>query len=383
MIKKTGLRKDETIDLATLDRLLDVPIPAWDRSVRRLVKVMRARAVRIAIPDRRGAAVPTSSHVTWVGLFEAQVKSLPRMDRAEEILMARRYEFCKARVTDALLHAGYPSPLHESLVMVPFDDLPEPRRRRSAAAQTHLEACSAELQRLRNLYVEGALYLVLAPVRRYRNLGVDEADLVQEGNASLFQAIEGFDWRRDVRFKTYAVYWIQQAILKTLYNCARTVRIPVWVQKAYRKMQRFRDEVRHLTGIEPTDVRVGEHLGLPEDRVRDILGVRRYAVSLDAAVSDDGFTLGHTLADDDAVAIPDAIRDVDLGARLRAAMADLPDRQRQIVIRRFGLDGREPETLAEIAGDFGVTAERVRQLQKAALTRLQSPQRLRRLAPLA
>ena len=140
------------------------------------------------------------------------------MDRAEEFRMARRYEFVKARVRDALVQAGYRDADADGLVLIPFDELPKPPRKRAEVRRERLRSRMLEAGALRNLYVEGALHLVPQPVRRYRGLGVDEIDLIQEGNASLFQAIEGFDWRRDVRFRTYAIYWIQQAILKALYD---------------------------------------------------------------------------------------------------------------------------------------------------------------------
>ena len=113
-----------------------------------------------------------------------------------------------------------------------------------ARRSRYFDQCLDQLEKLRNLYVEGALSIVLATVARYRGFGVDSPDLIQEGNASLFQAIEGFDWRRNVRFRTYAQYWVRQAVLKMLYNSARTVRIPIWVQKLLGKIRRVQEEGR-------------------------------------------------------------------------------------------------------------------------------------------
>ncbi|MBK8975967.1 MAG: sigma-70 family RNA polymerase sigma factor [Planctomycetes bacterium] len=379
------IQKLALVDLPTLDSLLDVPVASWERNLKKVVRELRQKGARLAVPaSLRDGGQLESTEIGWTTLFEAQIKSLPRMDRAEEFRMARRYEFAKARVGDALQRAGHRPELVAELTLRPYRALPEPTRRSTAADQQHLRQCIDELERLRNVYVEGALYLVHAPVRRYSGLGVDEVDLIQETAASLFQAIEGFDWRRDVRFKTYAVYWIQQAILKTLYNASRTVRIPIWVQKAYRKIKRAQEEVQHVTGTVADLTIVAGRVDMPIDRVEEILAVRRFAVSLDAAVGgDDGFSLGQTLHDDSADPIPEAIREGDLGSELRAVLADLPDRERTILVRRFGLDGQEPETLAEIAKDFGVTAERVRQLQKAALERLQKPRSMQRLKAFA
>ena len=196
----------------------------------------------------------------------------------------------------------------------------------------------------------------------------------------MFQAIKGFDWRREVRFKTYAVYWIQQAILKTLYNASRTVRVPIWVQKAFRKIRRMQEQAVHDHGVLPDPLTVGRALDMPAERVEEILAVRRYAVSLDAQVAgDEGFSLAQALPDEAAEPLHETVVEGDLGGELAAVLEDLPEREQMILRRRFGLDGNEPETLAEIAKDLGVTAERVRQLQKAALERLQRPRPMSRL----
>ncbi|MBI5852732.1 MAG: sigma-70 family RNA polymerase sigma factor [Planctomycetes bacterium] len=369
------------IDLAAVDALLDVSVEQWDRRVAKSVRDLRGRGARIEIPDSPILANFASSQVTWGGLFEAQVKALPHLDRAAEFRMARRYEFLRARVRDALARAGHAESKLDQLVLRPLHALPAATRRTTQAATEHLARCVDEFERLRNLYVEGALYLIFSPVRRYRDLGVDEGDLLQEGAASLFQAIEGFDWRREVRFKTYAVYWIQQAILKTLYNASRTVRIPIWVQKTFRKIKRAQDRRRDETGAAPDLADVAQDLGLSTERIEEILAVRRYAVSLDAPIGteDDGSSLAQSLADSSLEPIHESIREGDLDAELHTALAGLPDRERMILMRRYGLGGREPETLLQIAQDLGVTAERVRQLQKAAIERLRRPDAMERL----
>ena len=232
---------------------------------------------------------------------------------------------------------------------------------------------------IRDSYVEGALYIVLSTVNRYRNLGVDSQDLVQEGNASLFQAIDGFDWRRDVRFRTYAQYWVHQAVLKMLYNSSRTVRVPIWVQKVLGKIRKAQEAGRR-EGRELSNAEIAATIDVPVSKVDWVLSTRRFAVSLDAEVGgDDGASLGQLLADEDQVPVPESVPAGDLSAVLDDVMSDLPQREQGILRRRFGLDGDEPETLGEIAQDLGITAERVRQLQNAALGRIKRPGKLRRL----
>ncbi len=384
--KKPRLQRGQVLSLSELDVLLDVKVTDFERTVLRLTKEFRTKGIALEIPAGRDliALKPMDSRVSWARLYEAQVKRLAQMDREDEFLMARRYEFVKARAIAALRDVYGDVEELADMLLQGAEQLEKPPTAPTAAQTALLEQAMREFEALRNHYVEGALYMVLGCAHRYRNMGVDFADLIQEGNASLFQAIEGFDWRRDVRFKTYAQYWIHQAILKVLYNSSRTVRVPIWVQKALSKIQRVRQQDRKADGSAPSAAEVGEKLGLPEERVRELLKTKRHAVSLDAEVSgEEGASLGQLLADDSLPPITEAIEDGDLGATLDEVMADLPSREQMILSRRYGLHGREPETLGEIAEDLGITAERVRQLQKAALGRLQKPVKMTRLRAFA
>lgn len=351
------------------------------------------------IARRIGVTVPAALHTTissidartlWPSYYDAQIQRLPRLERADEFAMARRYEFLKLRVRAALEAAGVDSAAAREVVSPPrpftaADIERMPRRRRLSLARSkarrealaYAEQAGRELHDLRNLYIEGSLYMVLATVQRYRGLGVDVVDLVQEGNASLFQAIEGFDWRRDVRFRTYAQFWIQQAILKTLYNASRTVRVPIWVQKALKKIQRTREGTANPDGTPLNNAEVAQRLDMPVERVDELMQVRRYAVSIDQERPGmEGHSLAQEIADESLIPVEDSIVEDDLPARLGEAMADLPERERMILNRRYGLDGSEPETLGDIADDLGISAERVRQLQNAAITRLRLPRKM-------
>lgn len=379
------LKKGQLVPLEELDRRLDVPVARFRATVTRLLKAFRAQDLRLDIAGYRrsrgtadNVAESTAKQVRG-NLYQLEIRRFPPMDRAEEFRMARRHEFLRTRAVVELERAGIPEAEARELAARPRSvidrELAERglTRRGRVAERRYLERCLSELEELRNLYVEGALYLVLSTVHRYQGLGVDTADLIQEGNASLFQAIEGFDWRRDVRFKTYAQYWVHQAVLKMLYNSSRTVRVPVWVQKALGKIRRLQEAGR-AQGRDLTHEEIGQKLDLPAERIEQILTTKRYAVSLDAALAEEeGSTLGQMLADEEQAPIPDTIQEGDLGESLNRAMADLPDREKMILRRRFGLGGGQPETLGEIAVDLGITAERVRQLQNAALLRLKKP----------
>ena len=383
--RRLPLRRGQQVSLEQLDQLLDVPNDRWERTVRKLLKEFRTKDLGFDLPASRVSELDTSENRAWTTHYASQVQLLPRMDRAEEFLMARRYEFARARAAQALESLGLVEDEVVEILAPMHAKRFEHRAAMSAVAVAYAERALDELERLRNLYVEGALYIVMGLVHRYRGLGVDEADLVQEGNASLFQAIDGFDWRRDVRFKTYGQYWVHQAVLKTLYNASRTIRIPIWVQKAYRKIQRAQRDAQRMDGSEVSTRELAERLDMPEERIEEILSVKRYAVSLDAAVGsqDDEATLAQLIPDVSQQPVHQQVQDGDLGGRIAEVMSDLPERERMILERRFGLDGKEPETLADIAGRLGVTAERVRQLQKAAIGRLQKPRKLDRLRAFA
>jgi RNA polymerase sigma factor (sigma-70 family) len=381
--RRPTLTKGQHVDPVLLDRLLDVPNERWEKNLKRLVREFRTKRIRLDLPPSNLTTLQLGTDLSWTSVYESTIQQLPRMDRADEFAMARRYEFVRARAADALAAVGFEDE-EVARILAPLQPNTFDAARRGVDAD-YARICLDDLDRLRNVYVEGALYIVLGLAFRYRGLGVEEADLIQEGNASLFQAIDGFDWRRDVRFKTYAQYWVHQAVLKTLYNASRTVRVPIWVQKAYRKIQKAQRQLQDSATGHVTIERIAEAVEMTPERVEEILAVRRHAVSLDARIGDgdDDMSLAGLLADPEAEPVPDQIEDGDLRGRIEEIMADLPERERMILQRRFGLDGREPETLADIAVRLGVTAERVRQLQKAAISRLQKPRKLARIQSFA
>lgn len=379
----------QSVSIELLDRMLDVESDRFAATVERLgEQFARARAT-LDLAGCRASRVVSDNSAAVADIpdlrgshYQTELRRIAPMDRAEEFRMARRYEFLRSLVRRELQAAGLLAAEATDLAAKPAQHVIEGLRSRSlrrGVDRTWFEATIHQFEELRNLYVEGALYIVLGTVNRYRGLGVDTADLIQEGNQSLFQAIEGFDWRRDVRFRTYAQYWVHQAVLKMLYNSSRTVRVPIWVQKLLGKIRRAQEEGRR-EGRDLTSDEIGRRVGVSAEKVEWILATRRYAVSLDAETSPgEGGSLGQMLPDLSLVPIPESIPPGDLRAALDSAMADLPTREQRILRRRFGLDGEEPQTLGEIATELGITAERVRQLQNAALGRIKKPAKLQRL----
>ncbi len=376
------------VGFPALDAMLDVPTDRFRAAVAALVAEFASAHATLDIAgltaERQRAAnsAPMADvHDVRVASYQADLRRIAPMDRAEEFRMARRHEFLAALVQEGLERMGFAPEAATELQRQPTrigGSLPGKRARREWDRDWFL-GMAQQLADLRNLYVEGALYLVLSTVHRYRGLGVDAADLIQEGNASLYQAIDGFDWRREVRFRTYAQFWVQQAVLKALYNHSRTVRVPIWVQKVLGKIRRVQEEGARV-GREFSAGEIAAKLGISADKVEWVLSTRRYAVSLDAEVGEgEGNSLAQRLPDDRLESIPESIPPGDLRQALSGAMADLPPREQRILQARFGLDGQEPRTLAEIATELGITAERVRQLQEAAMGRLKRPGKLRQL----
>jgi RNA polymerase primary sigma factor len=386
---KMKLAPGQVVELPELDHLLDVETDRFPAAVGKLAREFQRAQALLDLAGYREHRLATATPAVIADMpdvrgshYQADLRRIPPMDREEEFRMARRHEFLRTLVETGFVALGMTEAQAKETTRAPSAQARAAARAlppKRGVDVGWLEQAIVQLEDLRNLYVEGALYIVLGTVNRYRGLGVDTADLIQEGNASLFQAIDGFDWRRDVRFRTYAQYWVHQAVLKMLYNSARTVRVPIWVQKVLGKIRRTIEAGRR-EGRDLSHAEIGERIGVSAEKVGRVLATRRYAVSLDAEIaSEEGTSLVQLLPDESLVPVPESIPAGDLRQVLDGAMADLPEREQRILRRRFGLDGRDPQTLGEIADDLGITAERVRQLQNAALGRMKKPGKLRQL----
>jgi RNA polymerase primary sigma factor len=219
--------------------------------------------------------------------------------------------------------------------------------------------------------VERNLRLVVAIAAKHRGRGLPFADLVQEGNLGLMRAVERFDYRRGNKFSTYAVWWIRQAIVRAVANQSRTIRLPVHLSHEVYRVTTAERELLAQSGRPPTDAEVAEYARVPLDRLERLLQARRATaepVSLDrpaAAEGDEAF--GAYVTDDLHV---DLAEDMDrelLRGAVTMALESLPERERLVLSMRYGLGGRAPATLDQIGARFGVSRERVRQIEKSAL----------------
>ncbi len=379
-----------------LDALLDVPPQSFDGRLQALLEVLDRKDIRI-VPDTRPPSPPPKDPVFFPvsGAYAQEVLSLPRLDREGEYRVARRYALVRARFFKALRQAGIdPEKDREALASFQCREVPPtpeggpqvcPRlvKTMGVAAAARLRERCREFNQVRNEFIEGCLYIVLLTLSGFRFPGVSREDLVQEGNASLFRAVDRYDWRKGVRFRTYAEYWIRQAFLETVYNQSRTVRIPAWVQKATRRIRKAQAQVEGRLSEVEGEVVVAETLGVDPAKVETTLRDNRKTVSLDwEPPGEEGGSLKERLAaeGDASLAAEEEERSALLPKRIRELLDTLPKREKLVLQLRFGLEGKETMTLHEVGRMLGVSAERVRQIQANALRRLQEPGRRKLLA---
>ncbi|MGW1911471.1 sigma-70 family RNA polymerase sigma factor [Streptomyces sp. NPDC002076] len=319
----------------------------------------RRAAARSARPRSR---VPeTGDEPDLLGQYLARIAATPLLDAADEVRLAQRMQ--------AGVHAAEELERAEG-----GGHALSPVRRRE------LEAAVREGTRAKDQMIRANLRLVVSIAKRHAHRGAPLLDLIQEGNLGLMRAVEKCDHTKGFKFSTYATWWIRQAIERGLAQHARTVRLPMHVVEQVQKLAKVERQLQLRLDHEPTDGEVARESGLDEERVAWLRRVGRQTLSLDTPVDETGETVvGDLIPATDVLQAPQVAEYRALAEELRDALGVLAPREAMILSLRYGLHDGHPRTLQQVADQVGLTRERVRQLEKQSLTRLQAPETGERL----
>lgn len=287
-----------------------------------------------------------------VGLYFRQMAQEPLLSADDEVDLAKRIEYGKMALELLERRAYRMEP--EKLLRY------EKMIREGQAAREHLGRANTRL--------------VVSIAKRYMSQGLPFPDLIQEGNVGLMRAVDKYDYKRGNRFSTYATWWIRQAITRALAQKTRTIRIPLHMTERIRQMYRTAQSLEQMLGRRPTAEEIAAEMDVPLDTIRGMMDASQHAVALERPVGDDGDTeFGDFIEDQETLSPVDAAIQHLLEETIEQVLGELTNRQSSILRLRFGLGGGEPHTLEEIANKFGLSRERIRQLEKEALRRLKSP----------
>ena len=331
------------------------PEPSDDLINRQTLRPVRARGTSYSSADGGGAAAdPVHTYLKEIGKVALLTAEL-------EVELAKRIE------------AG-------TIAVQALEEADEQGRKLNSDDKVRLQRQVRRGQQAKEALIEANLRLVVSIAKRYRNRGLAFLDLIQEGNLGLMRAVDKFDYTKGFKFSTYATWWIRQAITRALADQGRTIRIPVHMVETINKVVRVQRQLLQEFGREPTVEEIAGRVEFPIERVREIQRINQDTVSLEQPMGDEeDFSLSD-LIEDQAAEVPDdvATRSM-LHEAVRDALATLPKREREVMELRFGLEDGRVRTLEEVGKAFGVTRERIRQIEAKTLAKLRHPNAARPL----
>jgi RNA polymerase primary sigma factor len=346
--------------MVALDRA-DLPPEAIDAAVRALtdegvdvLDVPREDEAEVAPAETDGGRRAATSDL--VRIYLREIGRVPLLTAEDEVELAKSIE--AGLFAEETLGGSFAMP---------------------GAVHGDLELLVGEGVRAKQRLIEANLRLVVSIAKRYIGRGLVFLDLIQEGNLGLIRAVEKFDYTRGYKFSTYATWWIRQAITRAIADQARTIRVPVHMVETINKLARVQRQLHQELSREASTEEIAAEMGLEPVRVAEIQRIAQEPVSLQSPIGEEESDLGDFIEDADAVVPIEAAAFIMLQDQLERVLDELAEREQRIIQLRFGLTGGHPRTLEEVGREFGVTRERIRQIESKALAKLRHPSRAQML----